>query len=153
MFDFSCDCWRVELWNARAYQKVESKSDLNVFIKCQWNFYKDDPHWVPPLIMERKTVVKFGGSNLQKPEDFQKLVKVVRNYNKPIVIVVSAFCGVTDKLTKTMTDDVNSTQNIKLICNDLANIHKQIIFHNILKWKVLLKTKIFKNKKKLSNFR
>lgn len=81
--------------------------------------------------MERKTVVKFGGSNLQKPEDFQKLVKVVRNYNKPIVIVVSAFCGVTDKLTKIIAYDVNSTQNIKLICNDLASIHKQIIFHNI----------------------
>ena len=37
--------------------KVESKSDLNTFIKCQWNFYKNDPHWVPPLIMERKTLL------------------------------------------------------------------------------------------------
>ncbi len=38
-------------------KKVESKSDLNTFIKCQWNFYKNDPHWVPPLIMERKTIL------------------------------------------------------------------------------------------------
>ena len=38
--------------------KVESKSDLNTFIKCQWNFYKNDPYWVPPLIMERKTLLK-----------------------------------------------------------------------------------------------
>ena len=35
-------------------KKIKSKSDLNIFIKCQWNFYKNDPHWVPPLIMERK---------------------------------------------------------------------------------------------------
>lgn len=38
-------------------KKVESKSDLNTFIKCQWNFYKNDPFWVPPLIMERKTLL------------------------------------------------------------------------------------------------
>ena len=38
-------------------KKVESKSDLNTFIKCQWNFYKNDPYWVPPLIMERKTIL------------------------------------------------------------------------------------------------
>lgn len=35
-------------------KKVITKSDLNTFIKCQWNFYKNDPYWVPPLIMERK---------------------------------------------------------------------------------------------------
>ncbi len=38
-------------------KKVENKSDLNTFIKCQWNFYKNDPNWVPPLIMERKTLL------------------------------------------------------------------------------------------------
>ena len=38
-------------------KKVESQSDLNTFIKCQWNFYKNDPYWVPPLLMERKTLL------------------------------------------------------------------------------------------------
>ncbi len=38
-------------------KKVESKSDLNTFIKCQWNFYKNDPYWVPPLLMERKNLL------------------------------------------------------------------------------------------------
>lgn len=38
-------------------KKVETKSDLNTFIKCQWNFYKNDPYWVPPLIVERKTLL------------------------------------------------------------------------------------------------
>lgn len=38
-------------------KKVENKSDLNNFIKCQWLFYKNDPNWVPPLIMERKNLL------------------------------------------------------------------------------------------------
>jgi hypothetical protein len=38
-------------------KKVETKSDLNIFIKCQWKFYKNDPNWVPPLLMERKTLL------------------------------------------------------------------------------------------------
>ncbi len=35
-------------------QVVESKSELKDFIKFPWQIYKDDPNWVPPLIMERK---------------------------------------------------------------------------------------------------
>ena len=27
------------------------------FIKSQWRFYKDDPNWVPPLIMDRKKLL------------------------------------------------------------------------------------------------
>jgi hypothetical protein len=38
-------------------KKVETKSDLNTFIKCQWLFYKNDKNWVPPLLMERKTLL------------------------------------------------------------------------------------------------
>lgn len=36
---------------------VHSKSDLMKFIKFQWVIYKNDPHWVPPLIMERKKLL------------------------------------------------------------------------------------------------
>ena len=27
------------------------------FIKSQWNFYKNDPHWAPPLIMDRQKLL------------------------------------------------------------------------------------------------
>jgi len=43
--------------NEIVIKKVETKSDLNVFIKCQWLFYKNDRNWVPPLLMERKTLL------------------------------------------------------------------------------------------------
>lgn len=38
-------------------KKVETQSELLKFIKCQWNFYKGYPHWVPPLIMDRKKLL------------------------------------------------------------------------------------------------
>src|SRR2546423_5682325 len=33
---------------------VESASDRDAFIKFQWQIYRNDPSWVPPLIIERK---------------------------------------------------------------------------------------------------
>lgn len=32
-------------------------SESMLFIKSQWAFYKDDPHWVPPLLMDRKKLL------------------------------------------------------------------------------------------------
>jgi GNAT superfamily N-acetyltransferase len=34
--------------------KVCSRADRDAFIKFPWRIYKDDPAWVPPLIIERK---------------------------------------------------------------------------------------------------
>jgi hypothetical protein len=36
---------------------VTTKSELNQFIKFPWKIYKDDKHWVPPLLMEQKTLL------------------------------------------------------------------------------------------------
>jgi GNAT superfamily N-acetyltransferase len=35
-------------------KSVDTKRDLIEFIKFPWQIYRNDPHWVPPLIMERK---------------------------------------------------------------------------------------------------
>ena len=35
-------------------REVSGKKALNAFIRVPWNIYKDDPNWVPPLIVERK---------------------------------------------------------------------------------------------------
>ena len=45
-----------------------------------------------------KIVVKFGGSNLRRPEDIDRVVQVVQSYNRPLVLVVSAFYGITNEL-------------------------------------------------------
>jgi hypothetical protein len=38
-------------------QKVESKQDLDKWLKFPWIVYKDDPLWVPPLLPERREQV------------------------------------------------------------------------------------------------
>src|SRR5438067_3446198 len=34
--------------------RVASRSDRDAFIKFPWRIYKNDPAWVPPLLLERK---------------------------------------------------------------------------------------------------
>jgi hypothetical protein len=36
---------------------VRSEKDRMRFIKLQWKIYKDEPYWVPPLIMDRKKIL------------------------------------------------------------------------------------------------
>ncbi|MGA7836777.1 MAG: hypothetical protein WB996_02345 [Ignavibacteriaceae bacterium] len=36
---------------------VSSKKDLMTFIKFPWKIYKDDPNWVPPLLMDKKKIL------------------------------------------------------------------------------------------------
>jgi len=43
-------------------------------------------------------VLKFGGSNLRHRSDLSRILEVVRMYDKPIVVVVSALNGVTNSL-------------------------------------------------------
>ncbi len=46
----------------------------------------------------KKAVVKFGGSNLKAPQDILKIMKALALYDSPVIVVVSAFRGVTDIL-------------------------------------------------------
>jgi GNAT superfamily N-acetyltransferase len=36
---------------------VRSKSDLTDFIRMVWPIYRNDPHWVPPLIVDRRKLL------------------------------------------------------------------------------------------------
>lgn len=38
-------------------RKVSNKKELNRFIKFPWKIYRDDKYWVPPLLMEQKTLL------------------------------------------------------------------------------------------------
>ena len=33
---------------------VEDKSALTRFIRVPWRIYRDDPQWIPPLVLERR---------------------------------------------------------------------------------------------------
>jgi hypothetical protein len=34
-------------------RQIDSKSDRKKFVKMPWLVYKNDPHWIPPLLLER----------------------------------------------------------------------------------------------------
>ncbi|HET7153036.1 MAG TPA: hypothetical protein VFJ29_04665, partial [Candidatus Kapabacteria bacterium] len=36
---------------------VKTEKEKLQFIKAQWNFYKNDPYFAPPLIMDRKKLL------------------------------------------------------------------------------------------------
>lgn len=38
-------------------KKVSTKNELDQFIKFPWKIYKNDKYWVPPLLMEQKTLL------------------------------------------------------------------------------------------------
>ncbi|NOZ45805.1 MAG: aspartate kinase [Chlorobi bacterium] len=82
-----------------------------------------------------KIVVKFGGSNLKTIPDINKIVRVVQSYNQPIVIVVSAFYGITNKLLGLINNitahDINSF--LEWLINKKVNIIKSIINDKTLK--------------------
>ncbi len=40
--------------NGLEIREVSGNRDLKAFIRVPWRIYKDDPNWVPPLLIERK---------------------------------------------------------------------------------------------------
>ncbi len=41
-------------------KRVETKKERRAFIKFPWKIYKDDPNWVPPIIMDYKNLLTPG---------------------------------------------------------------------------------------------
>jgi len=74
-----------------------------------------------------KTVVKFGGSNLKCKEDISRVIQVVKNYKQPVVIVVSAFFGVTNYLIESLEKARHDEQVAKKTTNYLFNLKKETL--------------------------
>jgi len=74
-----------------------------------------------------KIVVKFGGSNLKIKEDILKLIRVLKCYNAPVVIVVSALYGITDILVKAIRKVKEDENAINSAMETLFEAHHVII--------------------------
>ncbi len=72
-----------------------------------------------------KTVLKFGGSNLRRRSDLSTILEVIRMYNEPFVIVVSALNGVTNSL-------INAVKNIRTLDVDGFLSHLYSTYHDFL---------------------
>ncbi len=58
----------------------------------------------------RPLVVKFGGSNLKNKRDILRILRTVKNYRRPVIIVVSAFYGITQYLLEGM-EEITGTED------------------------------------------
>jgi len=72
-------------------------------------------------------VVKFGGSNLKEREDIAKLVKVIKSYDKPLIIVISALYGMTDTIISTVESVHRDYDSIDQLQQTLLKAHKEIL--------------------------
>ena len=75
-------------------------------------------------------VVKFGGSSLKTKKDLQKVIEVIISYKKPIIVVVSAFYGITDFLASRICNGFEKGEEIEQIIKELDKRNSKIIEDN-----------------------
>ncbi len=75
--------------------------------------------------MSHKIVLKIGGSNLKNEESLSEIISLAKAYPFPVIIVVSAFFGVTDRL-----EALNKEITVGVL-NRLQNIHVSALKKNI----------------------
>ncbi|MBS4060670.1 MAG: aspartate kinase [Bacteroidetes bacterium] len=71
-------------------------------------------------------IVKFGGSNLKKQSDILQILKAVKHYKQPLIIVVSAFYGVTDRLEELFKNKASGKSISDDFLKDLQQIKSEI---------------------------
>ncbi|TFF96083.1 MAG: aspartate kinase [Promethearchaeota archaeon] len=81
------------------------------------------------------TVMKFGGSCLKDAKSISKTTNIIQNYleKSRIIIVISAFKGITDKLINFYNKSCSDGAECKIIIEEIKNIHLQFINENIEK--------------------
>ncbi len=67
-------------------------------------------------------VLKFGGSNLKKKDDILRIVDVIGKYDSSLIIVVSAFYGVTDMLAQTLEKVKNDESAINELADKIVSL-------------------------------
>jgi len=72
-------------------------------------------------------VVKFGGSNLKEKKDYLKILQAVVSYNTPVTIVVSAFYGLTNKLSSLIKTANCDTYKTSQFLKELSSQKEEII--------------------------
>lgn len=81
--------------------------------------------------MSNKIVVKFGGSNLKDSLDYSRLARIVKSYNQPLVIVVSAYFGLTNKILEALEKAPQNRQAIEIFIDDLYKLKSTLVKENI----------------------
>jgi len=77
--------------------------------------------------MKKRRVLKFGGSSFKSREDISRVIKAIKSYREPPVIVVSALYGVTDRLVRAVEKVKKDEKAIYEVLKSLYRIHQRIV--------------------------
>ncbi len=71
----------------------------------------------------QKFVIKVGGSNLKNIESLNKVISLVKSYRQPVILVVSAFYGFTDRIIEA----VENPEKVAGLIHDLKETHQKAL--------------------------
>ncbi|MFN8254254.1 MAG: aspartate kinase [Bacteroidales bacterium] len=77
--------------------------------------------------MYARKVIKIGGSNLKELKEIQKISDIIVSYDKPPIVVVSAFYGITEKLIIALDIIKHNEIKIKELINYLIDFKSKYI--------------------------
>ena len=77
--------------------------------------------------IQNMKVLKFGGSSVGSPETIKQVIDIVINQDDDIVVVVSAFKGITDLILKISEDAEQGKENYKEEITKIRNRHQEAI--------------------------
>jgi aspartate kinase/aspartokinase/homoserine dehydrogenase 1 len=77
--------------------------------------------------MKKNRVIKFGGSVLRTTSDLEKVARIADLYEQPVLIVLSAFKGVTDHLEHALSHPTNIYNSGKIVIKHLQKMKSNII--------------------------
>ncbi|MFA6833075.1 MAG: bifunctional aspartate kinase/homoserine dehydrogenase I [Bacteroidaceae bacterium] len=72
-------------------------------------------------------VIKFGGTSVGSAEGLRKVKQIVELANEPLIVVVSAFSGITDKLIRTSNLATMGDLSYQNIFDEIVSKHEQVI--------------------------
>jgi aspartokinase/homoserine dehydrogenase 1 len=71
-----------------------------------------------------KTVVKVGGSNLKDTDSIERVIALMKSYSEPVILVVSAFYGVTNRLEQAVAGHQVETG----LPEELLRLHREVLY-------------------------
>ena len=72
-------------------------------------------------------VMKFGGTSVGSPESLQQVKSIIINEEEPVIVVVSALDGVTDRLLIAADFSLNGNSGYKTLLDELIERHRTVI--------------------------
>lgn len=76
-------------------------------------------------------VLKIGGSNLHNANSLRQIAALVRHYNTPLILVVSAFNGITDSLYNLIRQDEKTEDHVYSLLDKIRSGFEGILFSEL----------------------